>query len=63
MIVKKVIEIQAQSYVEEQFLLSRFPDAIWSTGIKGDFGIFYLPENKENMVKKCILEFKEKVKN
>jgi hypothetical protein len=62
MIVRKVIEIQAQSYLEEQFLLNRFPDAAWTTGVRGDFGTFYLSENKEKLVEKCILEFKEKNK-
>jgi len=27
--VKKVIEITAESYIEEQDVLGRFPDAIW----------------------------------
>lgn len=62
MIVRKAIEIQAQTYLEEQYLLSRFPEAIWLTGVRSDFGTFFLPENKENLVKKCVLEFNEKNK-
>ena len=63
MLKRKVIEIQAQTYMEEQFLLSRFPDAVWMTGVKSDFGTFYVPESKEKVVEKALLEWSEKTKN
>ena len=30
---KKVIEIQAENYIEEQLLMEAFPEAIWFTGV------------------------------
>jgi hypothetical protein len=42
---KKMIAVQAESYVEEQALLSRFPNAYWRPSDEGSgFAIFYVPE-------------------
>ena len=60
MIKRKVIELQAQSYIEEQFIMSKFPDAVWTSGVRGQFATFYIPESKEKLVEKCIIDFREK---
>jgi len=47
---KLVIEIESESYMEEQFLLDRFPHAVWVN--LGGKTIFYLPvEDKEESLK------------
>lgn len=58
MIVRNVIEIQAQTYVEEQFLLHRFPGVVWVSGVRGEFATFYVPESKKTLVEKYLNEWK-----
>ena len=53
---KKVIEIQAENYIEEQILLETYPEAIWFTG-DGNTR-FYLPEYMEEEVNEKIEEMK-----
>ena len=57
--VKKVIEITAESYIEEQDVLGRFPDAIW---IKLDENRtkFYIQIDRERDVKQFLIEVKLK---
>jgi hypothetical protein len=45
---KKVIEIQTDSYIEEQLMVEAFPEAVWLTGIGNTR--FYLPEYMEEEV-------------
>jgi len=44
----KVIEIQAETYIEEQLLLEEYPEAVWFTGVGNTR--FYLPEFMEEEV-------------
>ena len=54
---KKMIAINAENYQEEQFLLSKFPDAVW---INLDGGtVFYVPEGMINEVLEVLREWKE----
>ena len=53
---KKVIEIQAETYIEEQLLIEEFPEAIWFTGVGNTR--FYLPEYMEEEVEEKIQELK-----
>lgn len=60
MIYKKVIQIQAESYLEEQFLLQKFPGVVWHPPIAGEgFARFYLPVSKDANVKEALNEYKE----
>ena len=45
---KKVIEIQTDSYIEEQLMVEAFPEAVWFTGVGNTR--FYLPEYMEEEV-------------
>jgi hypothetical protein len=55
---KKMIAIQAENYQEEQFLLTKFPDAIW---IALDWGTnFYVSETRINEVLEVLNEWKRK---
>jgi hypothetical protein len=54
---KKVIEIQAESYIEEQLLLESFPEAVWFTGVGNTR--FYLPYYMKEDVKEKIRELSE----
>ena len=53
---KKVIEIQAESYIEEQLLMDAFPEAVWFTGVGSTR--FYLPYDKKDDVKQKIEEWR-----
>jgi len=54
--IKKMIAIRAESSMEEQFLLSKFPDAVW---IALDGGInFYVSETRTNEVLEVVREWK-----
>jgi hypothetical protein len=53
---KKVIEIQAENYIEEQLLLEEYPEAVWFTGVGNTR--FYLPEYMEEEVEAKIREMK-----
>jgi len=60
MIYKKVIQIQAESYLEEQFLLQKFPGVIWHPPISGDgFARFYLPLSEDVKAKEALSEYKQ----
>lgn len=52
-----VIEVEAESYMEEQFLLDKFPDAKWLN--LGGTTRFYLPVEEKEEVLKAITEWKE----
>ena len=54
---KKMVEIIAESYEEEQFLLTRFPDAWW--GHRDNLTSFYVPESRLVDVKNIVNEYKE----
>lgn len=55
--VKQVIEITAESYIEEQNIMGRFPDSIW---IKLDENRtkFYINKNKEKDVEMFLHEMR-----
>ena len=54
---KKVIEIQAESYIEEQLLMDAFPEAVWFGGVGNTR--FYLPYNRKEDVQKKIREWRD----
>lgn len=56
--VKQVIEITAESYLEEQNIMGRFPDAIW---IKLDENRtkFYINKDRERDVEMFLQEMKK----
>jgi hypothetical protein len=43
---KIVIEIITENYAEQQFILSRFPEAFWRVPV-GERTIFHLPYEKD----------------
>lgn len=54
--VKKMIEVQALDYTEQQYMLSMFPDAFWvvvDNRIK-----FYLPLSMFDEVNKAVNDYK-----
>jgi hypothetical protein len=53
---RKVIEVQAENYIEEQILLEAFPEAVWFTGVGNTR--FYLDEYMEEEVNEKIREMK-----
>ena len=55
--VKKLISIKAESFIEEQFLMEKFPTAVWHPNINGQFHTFYLPEIKEELVLESVAEW------
>ncbi|MHA1816971.1 MAG: hypothetical protein ACTSX1_13265 [Candidatus Heimdallarchaeaceae archaeon] len=57
---KRIIEIVAESQLEEQFLLDKFPGAWWNrpAGINAKT-TFHLPISEEANVQKAYDEFKE----
>jgi len=60
MITRKVVEIQAETYMEEQFILSRFPDSVWIPGVRGIYATFYIPETKAKVIDHALNEWKVK---
>jgi len=52
---RQVIEIVTETYEEEQFIVSRFPEAWWEC--KGDNIVFILPLNLELEVMEALEEF------
>jgi len=54
---KAVIEVVAESYAEEQFILNRFPNATWIP-LKEKI-IFYIPYLQHSEVKKAIEEWEK----
>lgn len=58
---KLVIEIIAETYEEEQFLLNKFPSVWWDD--RSGFTSFYVPESQKSEVVNVINEWKEMKKN
>jgi hypothetical protein len=58
--VRKVIEIQAETYFEEQSILNKFPDSVWIPSVRGLFATFYIPETKAKIIDKFLEEQKKK---
>ena len=58
---KKVIQVIAENYEEEQFMLNRFPEAWWDD--RSGRMVFSISEDKEFEVQQAINEYKERVKN
>ena len=58
---KMCYEVVADNYVEEQFLLSRFPDSIWF--ITENNTRFYISKKYKNELVDAIGEWKERKKN
>lgn len=54
---KEVIELRAESYMEEQFLLDKFPGITWINS--GSSTTFYLPIDEKDSVLTAIKEWKE----
>ena len=57
---KKVIQVIAENYEEEQFMLHKFPEAWWDD--RSGRMVFSISEKKENEVKEAINEYKERKK-
>ena len=57
---KKVIQVIAENYDEEQFLLNKFPEAWWDD--RSGRMVFSISEHQENEVKEAINEYKERKK-
>ena len=55
---RTVIEITAESYIEEQLLLEKFPEAVW-LNLSGNTR-FYLPESSKEEVVSFIEECEER---
>lgn len=56
-----VIELESESYMEEQFLLDRFPDAVWLN--MGGQTKFYMDIDDKERVLGAMTEWKEIEKN
>lgn len=56
--VKEVIEIQTETYLEEQYILDKFPEAVWVSGVR-NYATFYLPKSREKVVSKVLKEWDE----
>jgi len=54
---KAVVEIETKSIEEEQFVLNRFPSAIWVA--LGERTKFYIPYQEYNVVKEMINEWEK----
>jgi hypothetical protein len=57
---QRMIEVIAESYEEEQYLLNELDEAWWEDR-KGNI-VFTLPESKEDLVMKVIKEWKDRKK-
>jgi hypothetical protein len=55
---RTVVEVAAESYIEEQLLLEKFPEAVWIN--LGGSTIFYLDENSKQDVIDFIQECEER---
>jgi hypothetical protein len=53
--VKKVIEIQAEDYIEERYMLENFPQAVNSPGNT----MFYLPHYLEDEINTAVENFEK----
>ena len=58
---KKVLQVIAENYAEEQFMLNRFPEAWWDD--RSGRMVFSISLEQEDQVNKAINEYKEQVKN
>jgi hypothetical protein len=56
---RRVVEITAESYIEEQILLEKFPEAVW-INLGGSTIKFYLNEDRQEDVIKFIQECEER---
>ena len=56
-----VIEVESESYLEEQFLLDRFPNAVWLN--MGGQTRFYMDIDEKEQVLEALTEWKEIEKN
>lgn len=54
---KTVIEVITESYAEEQYILSKFPNASWIPYIEKI--IFYIPYSQYSEVVRALYEWKE----
>jgi hypothetical protein len=54
---KEVIELKSESYMEEQFLLDRFPSAVWLNS--GSSTTFYLLIEEKDSVMKAMKEWED----
>lgn len=54
---KSVIEVTTNSIAEEQFILNRFPDALWIA--LGERTKFYIPYHEYHIVKETINEWEK----
>lgn len=52
-----VIEVESESYLEEQYLLDKFPDAVWLN--MGGQTKFYMDINDKERVLEALTEWKE----
>ena len=55
---RRVVEVKVTSYEEQQFILTRFPDAIWM--VDGTNTRFYLDEEKIAEIVDAVDEFNGK---
>ena len=60
---RSVIEIQVDNHLEEQYILEKFPEAVWIS--PAGFGVstrFYLPYNEmtQSEVEQAIQEWEER---
>ncbi len=58
---KKVIQIIAETYYEEQYILLRFPEAWWDD--RSGETVFSIPLEQEEQVHEVMKEYKERIKN
>jgi len=54
---KEVIELRSESYMEEQFLLDKFPGAVWLN--LGGSTTFYLSIDEKDSVLKAMKEWED----
>lgn len=54
---KQVIELVAETYEEEQFILNRFPDAYWYPSNAQGNTVFYISVENKNDVEKVVDEY------
>jgi hypothetical protein len=55
--IKKVISIQAESFVEEQYLADNLSGAVWHPSMDNNFHTFYIPEEKKGHVQEVLQEW------
>lgn len=55
---RSVIEIQTESYAEQQYIMTHLPEAVWI--VLGEKTTFYMPYPQYEKVKKVIHEWEKK---